>query len=145
LDDHTAIVVVNETKAQLFEKSFVRLPLPALRSKRSFGQIGPRNPRRARSSTWPAQLAATFPSKAIPAFLVPDAITQRTEEETVISPPYTRKAMTKRSPDEAIHRDLVMWALFKTVAAIAIAFIVLLLLADLLWIVCPRLMEPLLR
>jgi hypothetical protein len=53
--------------------------------------------------------------------------------------------MTKRSPDEAMHRDLVMWALFKTVAAIAIVFIVLLLPADMLWIVCPRLMEPLLR
>jgi Na+-transporting methylmalonyl-CoA/oxaloacetate decarboxylase gamma subunit len=53
--------------------------------------------------------------------------------------------MTKRSPDETMHRDLVMWALLRTVASIAVVFIVLMLLADVLWIVCPRLMEPLLR
>ena len=58
---------------------------------------------------------------------------------------YIRTAMTKPSPDEAMHRDLVMWALFRTVASIAVVSIVLMLLADVLWIVCPRLMEPLLR
>jgi hypothetical protein len=39
----------------------------------------------------------------------------------------------------------VMWAIFKAAAAIAIVFIALMLLADILWIVCPHLMEPLLR
>jgi len=53
--------------------------------------------------------------------------------------------MTKRSPDVAMHRDLVIWAIFKTAFAIAVVFIVLMLLADILSIVCPRLLEPLLR
>jgi hypothetical protein len=38
-----------------------------------------------------------------------------------------------------------MWAIFKGVTAIAIVFIALMLLADILWTVCPHLMEPLLR
>ena len=53
--------------------------------------------------------------------------------------------MTKRSPDAATHRDPVMWPIFKAVAAIAVIFIGLMLLADILWIVCPRLIEPLFR
>jgi hypothetical protein len=52
-------------------------------------------------------------------------------------------AMTKLSLDTA--RDLVMWAIFKAVAAIAVVFILLMLLADMLWIACPRLVEPLLH
>jgi hypothetical protein len=44
-----------------------------------------------------------------------------------------------------MHSDPVTWAIFKAAAAIAIVFIVLMLLADILWIACPRLMEPLLR
>ena len=53
--------------------------------------------------------------------------------------------MTKRSPDAAMHSDRVMWAIFKAATPIAVVFIVLMPLADILWIVCPRLMEPLLR
>jgi hypothetical protein len=52
--------------------------------------------------------------------------------------------MSKRSPDVATHRDLVMWAIFKTAVATAIVFIVLMLLADIPWIVCPHLLESLL-
>ena len=51
--------------------------------------------------------------------------------------------MTKRSPDAA--SDLAMWAIFKAFVIIAGVFVVLMLLADVLWIVCPRLVEPLLR
>jgi hypothetical protein len=38
-----------------------------------------------------------------------------------------------------------MWPIFKAVVAIAVVFVVLMLLADMLWIVCPRLVEALLR
>jgi hypothetical protein len=38
-----------------------------------------------------------------------------------------------------------MWAIFKAFVATAVVFVVLVLLADLLWIVCPRLLEPLVR
>jgi hypothetical protein len=47
--------------------------------------------------------------------------------------------MTKRSPDAA--GDLAMWAIFKAFITIAVVFVVLMLL----WIVCPRLLEALLR
>ncbi|MFY9836731.1 MAG: hypothetical protein WAK55_09715 [Xanthobacteraceae bacterium] len=50
--------------------------------------------------------------------------------------------MTKHSPAAA---DLTMWALFKAFVAIVVVFVVLMLLADTLWIVSPRLVEPLLR
>jgi hypothetical protein len=51
--------------------------------------------------------------------------------------------MTKRSADAA--SDLAMWAIFKAVAAIAVVFIVLMLLVDMLWIAYPRLVEALLH
>jgi hypothetical protein len=51
--------------------------------------------------------------------------------------------MTKRSHDAT--SDLAMWAIFKAFVATAVVFVVLMLLADVLWIVCPRLLEPLLR
>jgi hypothetical protein len=38
-----------------------------------------------------------------------------------------------------------LWAIFKAFVIIAGVFVVLMLLADMLWIVCPRLVEPLLR
>jgi hypothetical protein len=51
--------------------------------------------------------------------------------------------MTKRSLDTA--SALVMWAIFKAVGTIAVLFILLMLLADMLWIACPRFVEPLLH
>jgi hypothetical protein len=50
--------------------------------------------------------------------------------------------MTKHPPAAG---DLAMWAIFKAFFTIAVVFVVLMLFADMLWIVCPRLMEPLLR
>jgi len=38
-----------------------------------------------------------------------------------------------------------MRPIFKAVVAIAVVFVVLMLLADMLWIACPRLVEALLR
>jgi hypothetical protein len=38
-----------------------------------------------------------------------------------------------------------MWRIFKAFVTIAVVFVVLMLLADMLWIACPRLVEPLLR
>jgi hypothetical protein len=51
--------------------------------------------------------------------------------------------MTKHSPDAA--SDLAMWGIFKAVAAIAVVFTALMLLADMLWIAYPRLVEALLH
>jgi hypothetical protein len=51
--------------------------------------------------------------------------------------------MTKQSHDAT--SDLAMWAIFKAFIAAAVLFVVLTLLADVLWIVCPRLVDPLLR
>jgi hypothetical protein len=66
-----------------------------------------------------------------------------TEEKTVICLRYILIVMTKRSHDAT--SDLAMWAIFKAFVATAVVFVVLMLLADVLWVVCPRLVEPLLR
>ena len=51
--------------------------------------------------------------------------------------------MTKRSHDAT--GDLATWAIFKAFVAAAVVFVVLMLLADALWVVSPGLVEPLLR
>ena len=66
-----------------------------------------------------------------------------TEEKTVICLRYILTAMTRRSHDAT--GDLAMWAIFKAFVATAVVFVTLMLLADVLWIVCPRLLEPLLH
>ena len=51
--------------------------------------------------------------------------------------------MTKQSHNAT--NDPAIWAIFKAFVATAVVFVVLMLLAEVLWIACPRLVEPLLR